>query len=120
MPPDSRCQPWCDEHNDAAAECLTLRCLYSDDGDPPAPPDNPEFAALAAHFKALDGFPDQVDTVLIEVSYIPDEEERPELVLRFRDIAKDQDSAVLSTTLAGLKELHTNLGGFIEELERSA
>ncbi|MDQ0820569.1 hypothetical protein QFZ79_002861 [Arthrobacter sp. V4I6] len=75
---------------------------------------------MAAQFWALGGFPDRIDTIFIEVSYIPDEEERPEMILRFRDITKDQDSAMLSTTIAGLKELHSKLGGFIQELERSA
>lgn len=117
MPPDSTCQPWCEKHNDAAAECLTLRCLYSHDEDPP-PRDQPEAVTLPAQFRALSGFPARIDTILVEVSYVPAEEERPEMVLRFRDIAKDHDSAVLGTTLAGLKELHSNLGGFIQELER--
>ncbi len=117
MRPDSTCQPWCAEHDDAAAECLTLRCLYTHDEDPP-PPDKTEAVTLPAQSRALGGFPDRIDTILVEVSYVPAEEERPEMVLRFRDIAKDQDPAVLGTTLAGLKELHSNLGGFIQELER--
>ena len=75
---------------------------------------------MAAQFKTLGGFPDQIDTIFLEVSYIPDEEEHPEMVLRFRDITKDQDSAVLSTSRAGLRELHSRLGGFIQELERAA
>jgi hypothetical protein len=42
------------------------------------------------------------------------------MVLRFRDITKGQDSAILSTTIAGLKQLHAKLGGFIAELDRAA
>ncbi|MHA7221532.1 hypothetical protein ACX80S_04285 [Arthrobacter sp. RHLT1-20] len=67
----------------------------------------------------LRGFPDQVDTVFVELSYIPEEEDRPETVLRFPDISKVADSATLSTTIAGLKEPHSNLGGIIRGLEQA-
>lgn len=120
MPTCSPCLPWCDQHNDAAAECLTLRCIYSRDEDPQAPPGPPATASLAAQFRTLGGFPDSIDTIFVEVSYIPGEEDGPEMVLRFRDITKGQDSAILSTTIAGLKQLHAKLGGFIAELDRAA
>ena len=117
MTTKSTCEPWCNDHNGAADECLTLRCLYScGDEHPPQAP-NPGWAALAAQFEALSGFPDRVNTIFIEVSYIPAEADRPEMVLRFRDISKDADSATLITTAAGLRELHTNLGVLLRELE---
>lgn len=111
------CEPWCDEHNDAAGECLTLRCLYSDRDGQRLPAGNPGLAVLAAQIQALAGFPDQVDSIFVEVSYIPAEEDRPEMVLRFRDISKDADSATLSTTATGLRQLHASLGEFLRELE---
>jgi hypothetical protein len=57
---------------------------------------------------------------LIEVSYVPDEEDRPVIVMRFRDNTRDQDSAILGFSSTGLRELHARLGGFIQELERAA
>ena len=111
------CEPWCDDHNGAADECLTLRCLYSCGDEHPQQSPNPALAALAAQVEALPGFPDRVNTIFIEVSYIPAEENREEMVLRFRDINRDADSATLSTTAAGLRELHTNLGVLLRDLE---
>ena len=110
------CEPWCDEHNDAAGECLTLRCLYSHD-EHTGPSGNPGSAALAAQFRAMSGFPDRVNSIFVEVSYIPAEEDRPEMVLRFRDINTDADSATLSTTAVGLRELHASIGEFLKELD---
>ncbi|MDI3211802.1 hypothetical protein [Arthrobacter sp. AL12] len=117
MTMNSACEPWCDEHNGAAGECLTLRCLYSRGKEQPLQSPSAELTALAAPTKALPGFPDRVNTIFIEVSYIPAEEERPEMVLRFRDISRDADSATLSTTAAGLRQLHANLGVFLRDLE---
>ena len=117
MTTKSACEPWCDEHNGAGGECLTLRCLYSHCEPHSWPSDNPEFAASAAQFTALAGFPDRVDSIFIEVSYVPAEEDRPEMVLRFRDISKDADSATLSLTTLGLRQLHTSIGEFLQELE---
>ena len=111
------CELWCDEHNDAAGECLTLRCLYSHCEQHTWPSGNPEFAAAAAQFKALAGFPDQINSIFIEVSYIPAEEDRPEMVLRFRDINNDTDSATLRTTTLGLRQLHASIGEFLQELD---
>jgi hypothetical protein len=116
MTTNAACEPWCDEHNDAAGECLTLRCLYSHREEHTLPSGNPELAAAAAQFRALAGFPDQVDSVFIEMSYIPAEEDRPEMVLRFRDISSDADSATLSMTPLGLRQLHTSIGEFLQEL----
>ena len=48
MTTKSVCEPGCDEHNKAAAECLTLRCLYSHGERHTWPPGNPEFADPAA------------------------------------------------------------------------
>ena len=111
------CEPWCDEHNDAAGECLTLRCLYAHCEHHTWPAGKPESAALAAQFKALAGFPDRVNTIFIEMSYIPAEEDRPELVLRFRDTSNAADSATLGTTTLGLRQLHASIGEFLQELE---
>ena len=117
MTTKSACEPWCNDHNGAADECLTLRCLYScGDEHPPQSP-TAELTALAAHTEALPGFPDRVNTIFIEVSYILAEEDRPEMVLRFRDISRDADSATLSTTTAGLRQLHASLGVFLRDLE---
>ena len=116
MTTNSACEPWCDQHNDAAGECLTLWRLYSGCEDTLSA-GKPELAALAAQFKDLAGFPDQVNSIFIEVSYIAAEEDRPEIVLRFRDISKDADSATLSTTAVGLRQLHASLGEFLPELE---
>jgi hypothetical protein len=111
------CEPWCDQHNDVAGECLTLRCLYSDREEQAPPAGEPEFAGLAAQFKALAGFPDRVNSIFLEVSYIPAEEDRPEMVLRFRDISEDADSSTLGTTATGLRQLHASLGQVLRELE---
>ena len=117
MTTNPACEPWCDEHNEAAGECLTLRCLYSDREEQALPAGKPGFAGLAAQFKALAGFPDQVNSIFLEVSYIPAEEDRPEMVLRFRDISEDADSSTLSTTATGLRQLHASLGEVLRELE---
>jgi hypothetical protein len=111
------CEPWCDEHNEAAGECLTLRCLYTHCAHHAWPSGDPGFAVPAAQSTAMAGFPDHINTIFIEVSYIPAEEDRPEMVLRFRDISKDADSATLSTTALGLRQLHASLGEFLRELE---
>ena len=117
MTTNPACEPWCDQHNDAADECLTLRCLYSDRDEQASPAGKPEFAGLATQFKAPAGFPDQVNSIFLEVSYIPAEEDRPEMVLRFRDISEDADSSTLSTTATGLRQLHASLGQVLRELE---
>ena len=117
MTTKSTCEPWCDEHNEAAGECLTLRCLYPHCAHHTWPSGTPESAASAAQTEALPGFPDRVNTIFIEVSYIPAEEDRPEMVLRFRDISRDADSATLSTTAVGLRQLHASLGDFLRDLE---
>ena len=111
------CEPWCDEHNEAAGECLTLRRLYPPCAHHTWPSGSPEFAASAAQSAALAGFPDNINSIFIEVSYIPAEEDRPEMVLRFRDISKGADSATLSTTALGLRQLHASLGEFLQEIE---
>ena len=72
---------------------------------------------MASQFKALAGFPDQVNSIFIEVSYIPAEEDRPEMVLRFRDISNDADSATLRMTTVGLRQLHASIGEFLRALE---
>ena len=117
MTTKSACEPWCDEHKDAAGECLTLRCLDSHDEKHTWPSGNPGSAALAAQFRAMAGFPDRVNSIFIEVSYIPAEEDQPEMVLRSRDINTDADSATLSTTGVGLRQLHASIGEFLPELE---
>ena len=117
MTTNSACERWCDQHNDAAGECLTLRRLYSGCEERTLSASKPELAAPAGQFKDLAGFPDQVNSIFIEVSYIAAEEDRPEIVLRFRDISKDADSATLSTTAVGLRQLHASLGEFLPELE---
>jgi hypothetical protein len=119
MTTKSACEPWCDEHNGSGGECLTLRCLYSHGEDPAWPSGNPAFAASAPQFMTLAGFPDQVNSIFVEVSYVPAEEDRPELVLRFRDISKDADSATLSMGTLGLRQLHTSIGEFLQELEQA-
>ena len=117
MTMNSACEPWCDELNGAAGECLTMRCLHPHCAHHTWPSGTPESAASAAQTEALPGFPDRVNTIVIEVSYIPAEEDRPEMVLRFRDISRDADSATLSTTAAGLRQLHASLGVLLRGLE---
>lgn len=117
MTMNSTCEPWCDEHSGAAGGCLTLRCLYYRGEEHPPQSPTAELTALAAQTEALPGFPERVNTIFIEVSDIPAEAERPEMVLRFRDISRDADSATLSTPAAGLGQLHASLGVFIRDLE---
>jgi len=39
------------------------------------------------------------------------------MVLRFRDISTDMDSATLRTTTLGLRQLHASIGEFLQELD---
>lgn len=110
------CEPWCDDHSEDEGECITLRCLYSHNTEPAAPSGDTAVAALAFKFKGIG--PDQVDTVMLSVQFIPEEEEKPQIVLKFWDSSTDEDSATLSTTVDGLKDLYLNLGKAIQDLEQ--
>ncbi|MDZ4092277.1 MAG: hypothetical protein U1D68_13850 [Arthrobacter sp.] len=50
------------------------------------------------------------------MSCTPAAEDRPEMVLRFRDMSNDADSATLSTTTDGLRQRHTTIGEFLQDL----
>ena len=122
MPASAACKPWCEKHEDIGENsCTALICLYTTDDEPTDDSSgsenkemDPQIASLREQFHAPGGFPDQVDTVFLEVSQDLEEDEEPLLALKFWDSTKDQDSAQLQIDRGGLEHLYSELGEAIK------
>lgn len=118
MPAKSTCQPWCEEHKDDYDDsCNMMRCLYKHDKESAASTGSPELDALREQFQALTSLTASADTIFLEVTK-SDEDEQPLASLTFWDSNTEDDSAVLETSIAGLRDLHKSLGQAIARLEQ--
>jgi len=119
MPASPDCKPWCDDHSDEYENaCRNLYLLYKVDAVDDAGHEDvdPQLAALKEQSDSMMSglFPDQVDTIFLDVKQDLDEDEQPTMMLKFWDSTKDEDSAQLEIDLGGLEELHAELGAAIE------
>lgn len=83
MPSTPDCKPWCEEHQTIGENsCTRLICLYrtadgpaeDNPGSEPGKVD-PQMAGFREQFQAFAGFPDQVDTVFLDISQDLEEDE---------------------------------------------
>lgn len=121
MPAKATCQPWCAKHEEEVDDCCTrlITIFIKDEDESAAEPQNPELAALRDQFQKAGGFPDQIDTVQLDISQ-PGDAEQPELLLRFWDSTKDDDSAMIVVDLEDLRDFRAGLGEAIKVLEQGA
>lgn len=126
MPKSIECQPWCEGHDEFDPSCQLKRTLYvpEDAGyEAVATSDSlqdPALNALKASMKSF-GFPPAVDLVLLN-AYQDEDQEQPVIDLAFwqSDDSVDEVTCSLSTSLAGLEELHRCIGEAIQALQKSA
>lgn len=122
MPAKPTCRPWCEDHEAIDDSCNRLICLFSksdepDDGEGHELQDqNPAIASLKEQFQGRGFLPDDIDTVFLAITQLEDDED-PELLLRFWDSTKFGDSATALVDVADLRYLHASLGQAIKIIE---
>lgn len=114
MPTTPHCLSWCEDHDEDLDICRYMRSIYSNDESSRAQPDS-AFAKLAAQMQSSGVIPDEANVLVVRADYFH-EDDGLEMQIAMWDLGQDQASATLSIDLEGLREVHSNLGDVIDDL----